>query len=82
MTETNNTNNTNNEGVLTPAHSARLGITPMAHATEEQQPPVQVVTHLAQDDENTRLGTETPSTITGNGGISRILLLVMGTPSK
>jgi hypothetical protein len=54
----------------------------MAHATEEQQPPVQVVTHPAQDDENTRLGTETPSTITRNGGISRILLLVMGTPSK
>jgi hypothetical protein len=40
----------------------------MAYATEEQQPPVQVVTHPAQDDENTHMGTETPSTITGNRG--------------
>jgi hypothetical protein len=68
MTETNNPNNHNNEGALTRARSARLGITPTAHATEEQQPPVQVVTHPAQDDENTRSGTETPSTITRNGG--------------
>jgi hypothetical protein len=68
MTETNNPNNHNNEGALTRARSARLGITPTAHATEEQQPPVQVIAHPAQDDENTRSGTETPSTITGNGG--------------
>jgi hypothetical protein len=50
MTDTNNPNINNNEGALTRARSARLGVTPMAHATEEQQPPVQVVTHPAQDE--------------------------------
>jgi hypothetical protein len=72
MTDTNNPNKT--EGYNLRSRSAKEN-------AEEQQPPVQMVAHLAREHGENQTGIDTPSTLSGNGGISKILLLSMGTPS-